>query len=236
MDDNFEEKADEFANKIEDAAEQADEQIEKAVENIGDRLEEAGETVKSAWEQTEETVQETIESTWEHVEEVQEDSIEFIEPAPEADQAAWSEVTPEPVDDVSQTSEEAQKKHEHTYNDEFVPDESDECCEPQVIYDPLAAAEWGSSQVNVGSGMAGPTITAKDVRAIKADNVVDTERKAANETNDKKDFPVWAIVLIIVLLLCICIMLPILFVGAGLIAIIRSLISTTLDILPYLFM
>jgi len=236
MDENFEEKADEFANKIEDAAEQADEQIEKAVESIGDRLEEAGETVKSAWEQTEETVQETIESTWEHVEEVQEDSTEFIEPAPEADQAAWSEVTPEPVDDVSQAPEEAQKKHEHTYNDEFVPDESDECCEPQVIYDPLAAAEWGSSQVNVGSGMAGPTITAKDVRAIKADHVVDTERKAANETNDKKDFPVWAIVLIIVLLLCICIMLPILFVGAGLIAIIRSLISTTLDILPYLFM
>ena len=236
MDDNFEEKADEFANKIEDAAEQADEQIEKAVESIGDRLEEAGETVKSAWEQTEETVQETIESTWEHVEEVQEDSTEFIEPAPEADQAAWSEVTPEPVDDVSQTSEEAQKKHEHTYNDEFVPDESDECCEPQVIYDPLAAAEWGSSQVNVGSGMAGPTITAKDVRAIKADHVIDTERKAANETKDKKDFPVWAIVLIVLLLLCICIFLPLMLVTGGLIAIFRSAFSTTLNILPYLFM
>jgi len=221
MDDNFEEKADEFANKIEDAAEQVDEQIEKAVESIGDRLEETGETVKSAWE---------------HVDEVQEDSTEFIEPAPEADQAAWSEVTPEPVDNVSQAPEETQKEHHHTYNDEFVPDESNECCEPQVIYDPLAASEWGSSQVSVGSGMAGPTITAKDVRAIKADHVVDTERKAANETKDKKDFPVWAIVLIVLLLLCICIFLPLLIVGGGLIAIIRGLISTTLNIFPYLFM
>lgn len=228
MDDNFEEKADEFANRIEDAAEQADEQIEKAVENISDQLDQAGEVVKSAWEQTEETAQETIESTWEHVEEVQEDSTEFIEPAPEADQAAWSEVTSEP--------EETRKEHEHTYNDEFVPDESNECCEPQVINDPLSAAEWSTPQVSVGSGMAGPTITAKDVRAIKADHIIDTERKAAEVTNDKKDFPVWAIVLIVLLLLCICICLPLLIVGGGLIAIFRSVFSTTLNILPYLFM
>jgi hypothetical protein len=76
----------------------------------------------------------------------------------------------------------------------------------------------------------GPTITAKDVRAIRSDHIVDSQKIASKE----KGFPVWAIILIILLLLCICVILPVLLVFGGGFAIFRNVFENIGSILPYL--
>lgn len=235
MDDNLESNADnhteDSANaaheaeenvweQVEEAAEQAGDQTSQAAENTWERVEEAAET---AGEQTEQVT----ENVWDHVEEEHAEELESLEETVESVPGTWSEVKEEVFED----SELGKGHHEHTYGDEYVPDISDKCCEPDVNTDPLTYSEFASSPIGLGPELAGPTITAQDVRAMRSDHIVNSEKKARKE----KDFPVWAIILIILLVLCICVILPVLFVFGGGFVIFRDLLGSISTFLPYMF-
>ena len=238
MDDNFEQKAEEFADDAAQAAEEAAENLTQSTENVWDKvedtLEQAGDQVSQAAEQTWDHVEETAEEageqvsqaaeqTWDQVEETAEEAGEQVSQAAETVQGTWSEV----VEDVPVEK----PVHEHTYGDEYVPDISDQCCEPDAQPDPLSAAEFASSPIGLGPDMMGPTITAQDVRAIRSDHIAESQKEAGKE----KEFPVWGIILIILLVLCICIILPVLLVFGGGIAIFRNLFEGVGALLPFLF-
>jgi hypothetical protein len=249
MDENFEDKADEFAedaaqaaeeaaentwDHVEETAEQAGEHIEQAAENAWDHVEEPAERTSqvavNAWDKVEDTaeqagehIDQAAENAWDQVEEEHVDVSDTIEETAETVQGTWSE--------VGEDSSAVQHKHEHTYGDEYVPDISDKCCEPDAQPDPFSAGEFASSPIGIGPDLMGPTITAKDVRAIRSDHIADSQK----EGNKKRDFPIWAIILIILLVLCICIILPVLLVFGGGIAIFRDLFGTSGAFLPYMF-
>jgi len=216
MDDNFEQKAEEFADDAAQAAEEAAENLTQSTENVWDKVED---TLEQAGDQ----VSQAAEQTWDHVEETAEEAGEQVSQAAETVQGTWSEV----VEDVPVEK----PVHEHTYGDEYVPDISDQCCEPDAQPDPLSAAEFASSPIGLGPDLMGPTITAQDVRAIRSDHIAESQKEAGKE----KEFPVWGIILIILLVLCICIILPVLLVFGGGIAIFRNLFEGVGALLPFLF-
>ena len=216
MDDNFEQKAEEFADDAAQAAEEAAENLTQSTENVWDKVED---TLEQAGDQ----VSQAAEQTWDHVEETAEEAGEQVSQAAETVQGTWSEV----VEDVPVEK----PVHEHTYGDEYVPDISDQCCEPDAQPDPLSAAEFASSPIGLGPDLMGPTITAQEVRAMRSDHIVESQKVAGKE----KEFPVWGIILIILLVLCICIILPVLLVFGGGIAIFRNLFEGVGALLPFLF-
>ena len=216
MDDNFEQKAEEFADDAAQAAEEAAENLTQSTENVWDKVED---TLEQAGDQ----VSQAAEQTWDHVEETADGAGEQVSQAAETVQGTWSEV----VEDVPVEK----PVHEHTYGDEYVPDISDQCCEPDAQPDPLSAAEFASSPIGLGPDLMGPTITAQDVRAIRSDHIAESQKEAGKE----KEFPVWGIILIILLVLCICIILPVLLVFGGGIAIFRNLFEGVGALLPFLF-
>ena len=216
MDDNFEQKAEEFADDAAQAAEEAAENLTQSTENVWDKVED---TLEQAGDQ----VSQAAEQTWDQVEETAEEAGEQVSQAAETVQGTWSEV----VEDVPVEK----PVHEHTYGDEYVPDISDQCCEPDAQPDPLSAAEFASSPIGLGPDLMGPTITAQDVRAIRSDHIAESQKEAGKE----KEFPVWGIILIILLVLCICIILPVLLVFGGGIAIFRNLFEGVGALLPFLF-
>ena len=216
MDDNFEQKAEEFADDAAQAAEEAAENLTQSTENVWDKVED---TLEQAGDQ----VSQAAEQTWDHVEETAEEAGEQVSQAAETVQGTWSEV----VEDVPVEK----PVHEHTYGDEYVPDISDQCCEPDAQPDPLSAAEFASSPIGLGPDLMGPTITAQDVRAMRSDHIAESQKEAGKE----KEFPVWGIILIILLVLCICIILPVLLVFGEGIAIFRNLFEGVGALLPFLF-
>ncbi len=237
MDENFDDKAEELADDAAQAAEDAAENLTQATENVWDKVEDTTEQVgeqvsqvaETGWDKVEETAEaveeqtsQVAETAWDKVEEVHAEASETIEETVETVSGTWSE--------VGEESAGAKPAHEHTYGDEYVPDKTDECCQPDAAPDPVAAAEFASSPIGLGPDLIGPTITAQDVRAIKSDHIIDSQKKARKE----KDFPVWAIILIILLVLCICVILPVLLVFGGGIAIFRNMFESLGLILPYL--
>ncbi len=217
MDENLENNHDEFADRIEDAAEEAGEQLNQAAE--------------SAWESVEDPVEPVKdfdgEEAWEPIEEPSEGVIDAVQAGVEN---AWNPVSDETV----HTAPAGQKPHHHTYHDEYVVDESDECCDPQAKPDPIATSEFGSSPIGLGPDIIGPTLTPDDVRSIRADHIAKTQKRTDAPTRTKKEFPVWAIILIILLVLCICVILPVLLVFGGGWAIFKDLLASLGTSLPYL--
>jgi hypothetical protein len=109
---------------------------------------------------------------------------------------------------------------------EYVPREADRWGTPTPVEDP---ARWNSYMTTpgaVGPTATGPTITPQDV--------IDAP-KVDKATKKKDDFPVWAIVLIILLALCICVILPVVLVLGGGIAIFRGIFNDLTTLLPLLF-
>jgi len=242
MDENFDELADELPDDVSNTADETPDDLTQSIENVWDKVEDAAEqagdqtsqAAENAWERIEEAAEtagkqteQVAENVWDHVEEGHAEELESVEETVESVPSTWSEVKEEVIEDSAL----GKVHHEHTYGDEYVPDISDKCCEPDVNTDPLTSAEFASSPIGLGPDLVGPTITAQDVRAIRSDHIVNSQKKARKE----KDFPVWAIILIILLVLCICVILPVLFVFGGGFVIFRDLFGSISTFLPYLF-
>lgn len=215
MDENLENNHDEFADRIDNTAQEADEHNQAA---------------QSAWQSVEDPVEPVRdfdgEEAWEPIEEPTEEVIDAVQAGVEN---AWNPVGDETV----QTPPAGQKPHHHTYHDEYVIDESDECCDPQTKPDPIAASEFGSSPIGLGPDIIGPTLTPEDVRSIRADHIAKTQKRADASARTKKEFSIWAIILIILLGLCVLVILPVLLVIGGGWAIFQDLFASLGSTLPY---
>jgi hypothetical protein len=238
--DHVEEAAEGAAEAVEGAWEQAGEALEDTLENVWEQgeevVEDAGDEVESVWDEVTEVADEpseVIESAWQPGEEVS-DAQAFVMPEPNTDWSGRGEVTVESGDQFMRESSETWREHRHNHEGEFVP-EQDEGLDPKARYDPRIAAEWGSTTRVAGAEIAGPQITPKDIQSIKADQFVEAEKKTADAVKEKKDFPVWAIVLIILLVLCICILIPVLLVFGGLF-VLGDMISSFASFLPSQFL
>ena len=254
MDDDLKQPNDEIPEDAEQPIEKAGEQIEQAAENVWEEVEEtaetAGEQASQAWDHIEEAAEETekqigeiteeiweqvepgatieqvVGDAWDRVEEVDSEPFETIQPNAEIVQGVWSD------SDNPATAPAGPEGHQHSYADEYVPEDLGDCCEPDATIDPRASAEFMSSPVGLGPDSIGPSITAEDLRDIKAEHFAATIN---GKVKEKKEFPAWAIILIILLALCICVLLPVLLVFSGGFAIFRDLFSSLGGIVPYLF-
>ncbi|MDD2522493.1 MAG: hypothetical protein PHW11_06720 [Anaerolineaceae bacterium] len=263
MDDNFDDKHEEFPEHIENAAEEAGEQISQAAESawnhVEDAAEEAGEKASElaevAIDQVQETTEEAVKVAEEAFEEARVLPTELAEKVWDGEEVLDIPAAEQPNKDdpgihdhgwehVDETVEETvdaapgtwskvpgKREHEHTYDDQHVPDISADCCEPDPLIDSRAAAEFASSPIGLGTDMIGPTITANEVRSMRMDHIAESRKEAQKQ----KDFPVWAIILIILLVLCLCVLLPVLLVFGGGFAIFRDLFGSFGGFLPYLF-
>ena len=223
--DHVEEVAQDVREQVSQTTEQTWNHIEEAAEETAEQI---GEAVVESWEQVEhgETIQQIAEDAWDRVEDVDSGPFEKIQPNAEIVQGVWSN------SDNPATAPAGPEGHQHSYGDEYVPEDLGDCCEPDATIDPRASAEFMSSPVGLGPDSIGPSITAEDLREIKAEHYAATIN---DKVKDKKDFPAWAIILIILLVLCICVLLPVLLVFSGGFAIFRDLFSGLGGIVPYLF-
>ena len=203
MDDDLNQKADEFTDHADDAA-------------------------SSAWEHVEETGQENVdavenkaENVWETVEDNREEAVDFVAEGAETVQGTWSEIKEEKMDQ----------------NDEFMQASAESwSAEEQpapVNYTQGETNRWGSpvppqETYQAPQAPVETSIPREEYRSVNTSQVVTPQ--------EKKEFPVWAIVLIILLVLCLCFVIPVILILGGGIAIFRNLIEQSSLLLPYLFM
>lgn len=203
MDDDLNQNADEFADKVEDVASSAWEHVEETGQDIVDAVENKAENV------------------WETVEDKRDEAEDFVAEGAETVQGTWSEIEEVKMDQ----------------NDEFMQASAESwSAEEQptpVNHTQGESNRWGSpvppqETYQAPQAPAETSIPREEYRSVNTGEVVTPQ--------EKKDFPVWAIVLIILLVLCLCFVIPVILILGGGIAIFRNFIEHSSLLLPYLFM
>jgi hypothetical protein len=202
-----------------------DDDLNQKADELADNVEDAA---TNTWEQVEETgrnivdaVENTTENVWETVEDSHDEAGDFVAEGAETVQGTWSEIEEVKMDQ----------------NDEFMQVSAESwSAEEQptpVSYSQGETNRWGSpvppqETYQAPETPVGQSIPREEYRSVNTGQVVTPQ--------EKKDFPVWAIVLIILLVLCLCVILPVVLILGGGIALFRNILENTSILLPYLFM